>query len=292
MFFINKQYLPKIERNFSPEYFIEKNQQYEFKKNGFIILKDVISDNLINEALKHFDVIKEMKGYEVKDKFESTGNFSSKEIQQSVFDFVQRYITKVTINIFDTKNCEIGDGGAFFIKPTSNEKSILHPHQDSAVIDESKFYGIFVWIPLQDITPKNGALYILKGSHLWGNHYRSQHIEWAFRKHNNLLWEKMIPLYVKKGDILFFDTSIIHASSSNYSNDERLAVCGAILPKNHQKVEYKIIGKQTFLYNIDLEYWLDGGKEQSLKSYSSEKIENHFPNPINKYNVQKLLNNY
>ena len=48
----------------------------------------------------------------------------------------------------------------------------------------------------------------------------------------------MMPIYMNKGDILIFDTSIIHASEKNNSLSERIALCGALLPKDHQKVDY------------------------------------------------------
>lgn len=291
MWFFRKQILPEIKRNFQTPYFTDIQIQQSFEKNGFVVLNNIVSDEEINEATKAFKELQQMSAYNVTNKFESAGNFICKDTQKFVFNFIKEFSNKIAPRFADLDNCDIGEGGTFFIKPPTDE-SILHPHQDSTVIDEVNHYGIFIWIPLTDITLENGPLYVLPGSHKWGNVYRSQHIPWSFRNQYKYLWKKMTPITVKKGDIICFDTSIIHASGTNKTKEFRIAACGALLPKKHTKVEYLLKDKIIYKYNIDNDYWLDGGQENSLKNYTFETTEYNFPNPISKNSIDQLISKY
>ena len=287
MFFFKKYNIQPIQRDFNKQYLLKQNVQNQFNELGYVILRNVISDEELSIVYDEYLEIQENNDFVVNDKFESSGNFKSVELQKRIFIFIQDLMNKVAPRFADLSNCDIGDGGAFFIKPNT-DKSRLEPHQDSTVIDENKEYAIFVWIPLCNITKNNGALYVLPKSHLWGNTYRSQHIPWAFRNIHKQLWEYMEPIYLNKGDIVLFDSSIIHASEKNNSDTYRIAFCGALLPKNHQKVEYLITKNEARKYYVDNTYWLDGGTIQSLDKFKYEIVENKFPNPINK-NILKQL---
>jgi len=49
-------------------------------------------------------------------------------------------------------------------------------HQDMTLVDESKFSGINIWVPLVDLTEKNGVLQVLPGSHRIFPRYRGSTI--------------------------------------------------------------------------------------------------------------------
>lgn len=289
MWFFKQKEVSKLKRNFSVTYFKDIAIQKEYELNGYVVLKNIISDTEIAEIESFFEQLKKLPSYNVKDTFESSGNFLCKETQKLIFEFVEQFMQKISERFVKIDNCDIGDGGTFFIKPTT-QTSTLHPHQDSTVIDELNSYGIFVWIPLVDINDQNGALCVIPKSHTWGNIHRSQHIPWAFRKQYKFLWNYMLPLYVNRGDIICFDTSIIHGSGINYTNKERVALCGAIFEKNHTKVEYLMKGKEMRKYFVTKDYWLDGGQAENLDNFRSEIIKNEFPNPISKKQILQLLN--
>lgn len=289
MFFFRKKKYTPPNRNFSTFYFQNEEKQSFFNKNGYVVIENIVNEEEIHDAYSKFQEIKKLEGYNVNERFESSGNFTSVSTQETIFKYIAEYMHKIAPRFANMKNCEIGNGGAFFIKPNSI-KSTLEPHQDSTVLDETKEYGVFVWVPLTDIDIKNGPLYLLPGSHLWGNSYRSQHIPWAFRKQCNFLWKYMTPILVKKGDIICFDTAIIHGSGANISNDFRVVLCGALLPSKHTKVEYLLSNKKIYKYYVDDNYWLDGGKESKLKNYPYEVQPYDFPNPISKNEIYQLLN--
>jgi len=70
----------------------------------------------------------------------------------------------------------------------------------------------------------------------------------------------MEPIIVNKGDMICFDTSIIHASGLNKSKETRIVACGALLPNEHQQVEFLLKNKTVYKYYINSDYWFLGRK--------------------------------
>jgi len=278
-----------VKRNFDKKYLLSEKHQSDFEIKGYTIYNDVVLKLELEELKDGFNEISMHPKFIVNGSFESSGNFLDKELQERIFSILNKVTTEITKRIAKLENCEPGDGGAFFIKPPG-KKGILNPHQDSAVIDESEGYGIFVWIPLTDCNSSTGALSVLPGSHLFGNYIRAQHIPWSFRNHIEVLKQNMVEVPAVPGDLICFDTSLIHGSGINHSNEIRVAACGALLPKNHKKIEYKSEGKQLYKYEIQNEYWLDGGNPDNLLSYPKIEVENNFPNPITKRQLKSLIN--
>ncbi|MEZ5054297.1 MAG: phytanoyl-CoA dioxygenase family protein [Chitinophagales bacterium] len=225
------------ERSFPHNYFLDKSKMDEIKKKGYTVLKQVVTEQQIEYLHTTYQKLTHFPDYNIQDKFQNSGRFRSPEIRNFVMENIEKFSKDFLPTVFDSTIFDENTTGAFQIKPPS-KVSELNPHQDAPVIDETKENGLFVWIPLIDITDKNGAILILTGSHLWGNHQRSLNVPWVFDKLTNLLWKNMHPIYVQKGDIIVWDTATIHASLPNLSNEMRIALTTTLLPKNFKMVEY------------------------------------------------------
>lgn len=226
-----------LERNFEPNYFINNSHQDFFNKNGYVKIENIIPNESITELENSFNQLEKMQGYSLAENFVNSGRFSESSIRNFVVDTIRNFAENNLNSIFNTNNCHIANGGNFQIKPSS-KKSLLNPHQDSPVIDETKFYGIFIWIPLCNINLDNGPIWVLPKSHLWGNHQRSLNVQWQFEKHHKLMMKNMQPIIANIGDIICFDTALIHASSANTSGKTRVAITTSALPKNYELIEY------------------------------------------------------
>lgn len=128
--------------------------------------------------------------------------------------------------------------GASFIAKLNSDQSLLQPHQDWNIVDENKFRSFNLWIPLVDLTPDNGAIEVLPKSHNWIRGYRHSSIDCAYRKVHNLVWQNMKPLYLKAGDALIYDHSMLHASKANSTNETRIACASGLMPKEAQMLFY------------------------------------------------------
>ncbi len=111
--------------------------------------------------------------------------------------------------------------GSFIVKSPGPE-SVMELHQDMTLVDESKFAGINIWCPLVDLTDTNGALEILAGSQRLVPSYRGSSIPTIYAELQNEIKSIMKPLFLKAGEAVIFDQSILHYSPPNISDDIRI----------------------------------------------------------------------
>jgi len=293
-----KQEITIKKRTFPNNYFLDKKQFQEIGKYGYTILKNAVSEEQTAFLQNIYQQLTQFPEYSIHDKFQNSGRFRSPEIRNFVMENIGKFSKVFLPTLFDTTVFDENTTGAFQIKPPS-KTSELNPHQDAPVIDETKENGLFVWIPLCDITAKNGAVMVLPGSHLWGNHQRSLNVKWIFEKHTMLLWKYMQPVYLKKGDILVWDTALIHSSLPNLSNETRIAITTTLLPKNFSMVEYfqdeKTPEGKIEKYEVERSFW---ESEDIMKrppcppntflGYEDEV----FPNNINSGRLKEIIKTY
>lgn len=287
--------ITNVNRKFTPKYFIEQNFQNEFEINGFIVIKNCIPKDEIDYLKEKYFQLTKMDKFSITDKFINSGRFPDPEIRNFVIESIKLFSERNLKKIFKIENCSIENGGNFQIKPAS-KNSILNPHQDSPIIDETKEYAIFIWIPLTNINLTNGPIWVLPKSHKWGNHQRSLNVPWAFEKYTKFLWKHMHPIELNEGDILCFDSALIHASSANLSNETRVAITTTALSKEFQLIEYfkdvstpknqveKYIVTQEYYANEDINKRPDG-------KYIFCGYENHLFHDISKSNITDFLKN-
>lgn len=119
-----------------------------------------------------------------------------------------------------------------FITKSPGPKSEFYVHQDTTALDEFKHSPLSVWMPLQDIGPENGALGVIEKSHWFFSPYRGISFASPFQKINNTLREYLKPIYLKAGEVIVFDSRIVHHSMPNLSKEDRLVALSGIFPKD------------------------------------------------------------
>lgn len=271
----------KFDRNIHVNYFINEEYHHEVKKNGYVVIKNIVTEKDLTFLQDVFNNLELFPAYKIDDKFQNSGRYRSADIRNFVMKNIEIFSKEFLPGIFNTSIYDEHTTGAFQIKPPS-KVSELNPHQDAPVIDETKFNGLFVWIPLTDITEKNGAIYVLPKSHLIGNYQRSLNVPWIFEPYTKLLWKYMQPIYLEKGDILCWDSALIHASSSNLSNENRIAITTTILPKNFKMIDFfkdkNTPADSVERYEVERSFW------------ENEDIMKRPPCPPNKFiGLEKLV---
>jgi len=111
--------------------------------------------------------------------------------------------------------------GSFIVKAPGQD-SYLHVHQDMTLVDETEFTGLNIWTPLIDLTDENGVLYILPGSHRFFPTYRGHTLRGFYDSIQEEIKDYMTPYYLKAGQAVIFDQSIIHFSPPNTGNETRI----------------------------------------------------------------------
>lgn len=105
-------------------------------------------------------------------------------------------------------------------------------HQDSSIIDESKYSQLSLWIPLLDTTIENGTLCVVLRTHKLFSPYRDISVASPFASYEDELRKYLVPINLKVGDIFAFDYRLVHYSPANLSDKERVVVLSGVFEKN------------------------------------------------------------
>ncbi len=117
------------------------------------------------------------------------------------------------------------------VKKEGFDSSLL-PHQDWNFVNEPDHESITIWCPLTDTNEANGALQVIPGSHRINNYIRGRFFDAPFKDlRDTAIKEKLVSIPVKAGEAIFFHSRLIHASSSNFSKETRVAASVVMIPK-------------------------------------------------------------
>ena len=169
-------------------------------------------------------------------------------------------------------------GGSYIAKGKGTNGK-LHPHQDWNIVDEEQFRSFNIWVPLVDLHENNGAIQVIPHSHTWLTTYRSANITGAYSQINDLLLDKMVPLYMKAGEALIYDHRLLHASGENTTDEIRLAAVYGIIPEKGSMRYYHQAGEKTVeVFESNPEFFLYGNIFEGPKGLKSlNKFEHAFP---------------
>lgn len=225
--------------------FKDDETQACFERDGYVVLPFYTEEEMASlRTLYHELHPKNEAGF-----FPST--FSSDKEYRKVADKEIRRVCERSMNLYlqDFKTVL----GAFIVKNPSADSGMC-VHQDMSLVDESRFTGINIWVPLIDLTVKNGALFVLPGSHRVFPTYRGSTIPEFFQEVNNEILDYLKPIEIKAGQAVFFDQSIIHFSPPNFSEDVRIVTNTYF---THKDAEYRT-------------YYFDKSKEGQVEVFQQE----------------------
>lgn len=166
-----------------------------------------------------------------------------------------------------------------FIVKAPGENSRLIMHQDMTLVDEDYFSGINIWCPMVDLNETNGAIEVLPKSHRFYKTYRGSSIPDIYDNVKDEVRSLMKPCYLKAGEAIIFDQSIIHNSPPNLSETERPTINTFVA---HADAKIKIC------------YWDKENHGDNVEIFEQEddflaKFENFGHNIFNRPNIGKSL---
>lgn len=114
--------------------------------------------------------------------------------------------------------------GTSFLTKKNGDGSTMPIHQDWTVVDESIYTSVTCWIPLEDTNAANGAIQVIPGSHKFSDALRSPSLLVAFEDIYSEIRPFLKTLNLKAGEAFIFNHALWHASHSNHSGKDRVAV--------------------------------------------------------------------
>lgn len=192
--------------------FKDEALQAQLNREGYVIV-DFLNGTELNNLLRTFEE-KHASGI---NGFYTSTFATDVDYRRQVDAIIQQNMKRnLEHYFFDYKvHC-----GSFIIKG-NDEKSELKMHQDMTLVDESVYTGINIWIPLIDLTTENGAIEVVPKSHRLFNTYRGASLPDIYDGIEKSVHRIMQPQYLKAGQAIIFDQSIIHYSPANRSGKVR-----------------------------------------------------------------------
>lgn len=241
---------------FGYPFFRDREIQNEISHKGYAV-RPLLSIDDVQALNSDFSKLLEMLGEPLPDTHWTSGRVEDVAIRNFARQSIHKILPKSLEQYFDSNVVDFV-GGIFLAKKPS-ATSELTAHQDSSHTDETKYPAIYAWVALTDTDATNGAMHILPGSHLWGNRYRSLNVPWAYKGFEALLTEQLIPVHMKAGEVLFFDSEAIHYSANNLSSNIRPAVNYFIKPKEalflHHYIGDSTPEGKVEVYNVDIDFF-------------------------------------
>jgi ectoine hydroxylase-related dioxygenase (phytanoyl-CoA dioxygenase family) len=206
----------------------EKLQQ-QFNLNGYVVVP------FLNEAqvaeLRDFFF---QKHPQIPDGFYSSSFNTDETHKNSVNEKIETILAEQVSAHFNS----IRKLGSCFLNKQPGAQSEMPIHQDWTVVEEPRFDSITIWIPLQNVNEKNGAIQVIDGSHRFSNALRSPSLEDPFKNVQSELRKDLKLLPMKAGEAFIFSHALLHASPPNLTNEPRLAVTYGLIEAAAQLMFY------------------------------------------------------
>jgi len=234
--------------NFS---FIDPIAQTHFEKNGFVKLQLLEEQdiNKLEDLFHRYVELEKINGvYDSMDQESAEVNLA---INQKVSEIISENFNK-HLNNFQLV-CSV-----FFVKNKSKQSKVSL-HIDPSLTTE-QYHHLGVWIPLVDIHKENGPFYLLKNSQKLLPKYYHPSMPAPYLGIASSIEPLMQEILFTKGEILFFDNSLVHYTGANLKESARIALILKLIDKNAPlvTVSYNKESKEVKAYKHHQNVFLNG----------------------------------
>ncbi|MCB9211716.1 MAG: phytanoyl-CoA dioxygenase family protein [Ignavibacteriales bacterium] len=246
----------------TPSLFIDPQLETEFRDNGFVVIPDFLTKDEVSEA---FALFKKIHSSLPESGMWHTLFEQDNQLKVQTAEILQQICNRAIAKYFEPET----HGRGYFMIKNTGEDSASKPHQDPSFIDYNTYNSGTVWIPLVDITAQNGNMYVWKGSHKEFcqpiAYFQPQAIENKYEE----IKDKCTQIYMKAGDVLFFNHRVVHGSLPNFTDEIRPVIAYGIYPKATQLyypfLKKRFWNKEIRFYKIDMNFF-------SQHDYKTEPI--------------------
>ena len=200
------------------------------------------------------------KHFAQKEMVELYASHNSNPIEKSIAinNSIKEIVKPKLQNIFPEYDYFIGH---FLVKGANTQKEFAL-HQDWNIVDESKYKSYQIWIPLQLSYPTNGGIFVVPGSHLFFNNFRSGSYSIPVIPFDKIVEPLVTDIIVPTGNVLVYHNGLFHASHPNRTNEDRIALIVNFAEKQ----------APTFYFHKN-----DQQKKTELYSITGETLIQHLP---------------
>lgn len=209
-----------------PPVFKQSAHQQAFLRDGFAVV-DFLEPAQIERL---WDVWKHSSGELNHLPFSSTVFSRNLDYRRTMYEHVLAEFHKPARDLLrGYRLCACG----FVNKLPQNEHGEVELHQDPAVVDELRYFGVGIWCPLVDVNMENGCLRVVPGSHLINRGPReSMNIDFPYPALLPCIEEHyLVDVPMKAGQAFIYTQALFHSSLPNHSTTNRLVAGALALPE-------------------------------------------------------------
>jgi len=245
--------------------FKDLSAHQKFNQNGFLVTSflDAITVEALLEIANNFEV-------DTNHAFYSTSYHQDLNLKKQVDEKVKGLVEEKINTLFKDYQYL----GSAFLYKQPGDNSIMPPHQDWTVVDETQASSITIWIPLTDLTQENGAIQCIPKSHKKFDFLRAPSVPFAYQNHNDLIIDKMETQFLKQGEAFIFNHRLVHASPPNLSNKSRIALAIGLIPQNEPLFMYYRNNGSIKKYKMPSDMFIrypEVAKEPTIGEFISEE---------------------
>ncbi|MFT4646536.1 MAG: hypothetical protein ACI8ZX_002967 [Planctomycetota bacterium] len=249
---------------------IFKNDAFEeeISLNGFVKIK-LFSTDLVEDLISKFNDTEKSSS---KSGFYASIQNENKTKVANFNTYFEDKVKQATENIFLNYNFLFVN----FVVKNPQPEGKVGLHQDWTYVDEKKFRSVNMWFPLIETNEKNGGLKVLPKSHRLPLFLRSMPFDSEFYdKIEKETFTQLQNLTTKLGEVIIFDSRLLHCSGLNYTNKQRIACASIFIPEESQAFYYykqnetlkRYKANTIFFINLDINENEPSGDFSIIKDY-------------------------
>jgi len=253
--------------------FRDPSLQHQFDQDGYVVIPNFLDRSTMDDLESLY--LKFRPGV-------NTGFHVTNWVKDDTYSIEAH---KKVAPLLSAKLIEILDNykpvlGCFAVKEPGFDNT-MGLHQDWSLTDESRYYGISIWIPFVDVDEGTGAIKMLKGSHHLFSNIRGQKIKNQLDDLSPELVSKYLTTVpMKAGDLLVLHHRIVH--SSGPSSHRRIAAMMAAIPQDAEVKHYladtdDLSQKKLRVFNCPDDFYvtfdIDSPPQSALETEGTEQTE-------------------
>ncbi len=262
---------------------LNKTQQIRdhYEDNGYVIVKDVISPNQINDFINSYEALKSSNNYY----FRSQDTNRPEKLIVNEQGFIENSILNPIDLVFQRDFCQSAlriicsdSVSQVLTRLTGRQKHTIWqtmffdkstgtvPHQDHYYLDSDPAgHLVACWYALEDIQEDAGAFFVVPKSHKGPLISRNTDIP-MFSDHEEYVpkIQKMIqeqnyqfqPMLLEKGSVLFWHPFLVHGAFPNINpKHSRKSFTAHFLPEGYGQLEVPKVKPTVASMNPDILVW-------------------------------------
>jgi hypothetical protein len=238
---------------------LDKDIRNSLDDLGFAVIENFLNRTEINQILSFYGKNKPVEELE----FYTTHWIKDEKYKFKIHNFLHAILDPITKKHFENSKSIMS---YFLIKNIGNQGRVT-PHQDWTIVDESKHKAYTLWIPLHNITTKNGPFRVWPKSHKLFKNIRGSQIDMPYASIGDYVEDHLLEdILCKAGDAIIFDHRLVHSSPPNISTENRIAVGHMLIPENANCLHYFQEKDLVYEYSVPSNYLFSFSFGESIKA--------------------------